>query len=97
MKVCPRCFKTDAEIGNCGNHAVGCPTPRLVNEATDVVVSCQLCNLTVAVPVEKIMQGKIRSMSGKCLSDRCKAILLTVRPAKAKTGRGDGTKSEAPE
>lgn len=92
IDMCARCYRAGPDLGNCGDFAIGCPQPRPTNPLTDVVIRCDQCDITRAVPVERIMQGKIKAITGRCTVDRCKAII--IRPAapnsKGTEDRGKG-------
>jgi hypothetical protein len=73
--ACPKCFLTDEKLGTCGNFALGCPTPIQYEPDTMVHITCIPCSRDVAIPVERIMNGKTRSLGG-CGSDKCKAKMV---------------------
>ena len=73
--TCPKCFRADDKLGTCGNFALGCPTPTPFDPQTMVHITCIPCKRDVAIPVERIMNGKTRSLGG-CISDKCKAKIV---------------------
>lgn len=82
-KVCPKCFLTDDKLGTCGNFALGCPKPVDFDPTTMVHISCTPCKKDVAIPVERIMNGKTGRLSG-CMSDKCKAKIVPAAIAEEK-------------
>lgn len=93
MKKCGRCYRAGDDIGHCGSHTTGCPPAKTVDPIRDVVLSCEQCGILRAIPVERIMQGKIKALTGRCKTDRCKAVI--VRPAAPLKAQADGSKSKA--
>lgn len=75
MKYCPRCFRTDADLGDCANFAIGCPDPVKADPKKVVHVACGPCGKTLAIPVGNIMRGRTSGLPG-CKSDKCAAQLL---------------------
>lgn len=77
MDRCPRpqCFRAGPDLGNCGEHALGCPRFVPVDPQRDLVLHCSKCGVTRAIPLDAIMRGQTPP---KCQGDvqQCQAVLV---------------------
>lgn len=76
VDYCPRCGLTGAEIGSCGNFAIGCPTPVAADKDKVVTVKCGPCNKTLTIPVGNIMRRKLANI-GSCVKGECAATIIS--------------------
>lgn len=83
MQKCPNatCGRVGDEIGQCGSFAT-CPKSAVAVEVTDVVLHCDLCEITRCVPASTIIKGKALAAAHMCLSDVCQCRPVMQAPPK---------------
>lgn len=85
MNKCPNtlCGRTGDDIGKCGAHKT-CPQQAVPVEPTDIILHCDLCEITRVVPASTVIKGKAISEAHMCLSDVCECRpISTTAPAPA--------------
>lgn len=94
MLKCNACGRVDAEIGTCGSFLT-CPKAGVPLAPTDIVLHCDLCDVTRVVAAGRVMQGKALTANPTCLVGDCqaRAVFLSAvepshEPADLKTSSG---------
>lgn len=77
---CDTCGRTGDEVGKCGSFLT-CPKAGVPIEATDIVLSCELCSITRVVAAGRVMQGKPLQANPMCPVEVCKARVVFIPKA----------------
>jgi hypothetical protein len=87
MDVCTACPRAGKDVGTCGSPLTCPKTVRPVDPATDVVVTCALCDVTRVVSVGQMMSGKLPNLENSCQREmvNCLAVLQPSAAAPAPT------------
>lgn len=84
MQKCLQCSRVGDDIGLCG-APITCPKQgREIDPATDIVIRCDLCDITRAVSVNTLTKHQDPRLDNACQSDVCKAYVVVQKPAKTK-------------
>lgn len=75
IKMCPRCNRINDDIGDCGNFALGCPTPVPLQEDEVIHLKCRECPRTTIVPVSELLSTGRRKMLGLPFKYNCKVYV----------------------
>lgn len=67
------CGRTGEDIGLCGNFAL-CPKVGVEVTPRDVVLHCDLCEITRCTSASRIMKGKPLQDGHSCLQEACQAV-----------------------
>lgn len=75
------CGRTDDDIGQCGSHAL-CPKKAVPLTPRDVVVRCDVCDITRVISTNRIMKGRTLQDGAPCQLEECAATVVSQQPAK---------------
>lgn len=75
---CPKCGRTDADIGGCGAIITPCPDPRLVDQ--DKVLLVLADGVVSAIPLDNILKGKLGEFHREVGTDISGAKILHPAP-----------------
>lgn len=83
MDKCTSCTRAGPDVGNCG-HTITCPHRSVpVDPKKDILIHCERCNMTRAVPVGTVVAHKPADLEVTCQAGRelCEAFVVhqTVR------------------
>jgi hypothetical protein len=89
MLKCNACGRVGDDIGTCGSH-ITCPRQGVQVEPTDVVLHCDLCDITRVISAGRIMQGKPLQSAHDCpqADCQCRPVLVQSPEAPASTAKG---------
>lgn len=91
MDKCPSCGRAGDDVGTCGAF-VTCPRAGVPTVPTDVILQCDRCEITRAIPASRIITGKPLVSGHPCPvgeeACECRPIVVTAKPAQGKPARG---------
>lgn len=84
MQKCTSCARAGDEIGHCGSH-ITCGTAVEIDPKKDVVIRCQVCDITRAVSIPRLMTNRpYQGIDAVCPrgQDKCAAVLVVPKASK---------------
>lgn len=73
---CDQCGRTDEDIGSCGRSVTRCPDPTPLDPAKVAIISYERGTKTVAIPVSRLLRGKLGDFARVITVDDPSAKLL---------------------
>lgn len=74
-KYCPKCYLSEADLGKCGNFALGCPEPLAIDPEKVVELKCGPCDKRLSIPIGDLLKRRFAGLE-RCTLDECAAVIL---------------------